>query len=62
MYKSNFNGSLLKEYLDSLIKQGLVEERTNKKNSTVFAITQRGLTVLKHFQQLTQEISTMEEI
>jgi len=61
MYKSNFNGSILKEYLDFLIKQGLVEERTIKKNHTVFAVTQRGATVLKHFQELTQEISAMEE-
>ena len=61
MYKSNFNGSILKEYLDFLIKQGLVEEQTIKKNHLVFAVTQRGRTVLKHFQQLTQEISTIEE-
>ena len=62
MYKSNFNGAILKEYLDFLIKQGLVEERTIKKNHAVFAITQRGLNVLKHFQQVIQEISTIEEI
>lgn len=61
MYKSNFNGSILKEYLDFLIKQGLVEERTIKKNRTVFAVTQRGAIVLKHFQELTQEISAIEE-
>jgi len=61
MYKSNFNGSILKEYLDFLIKQGLVEERTIKKNRMVFAVTQRGAIVLKHFQELTQEISAMEE-
>ena len=28
MYKANVNCSVLKEYLDFLIKQGLVEERT----------------------------------
>ena len=61
MYKSNFNGSILKEYLDFLIKQGLVEERTIKKNHLVFAVTQRGRTVLKHFQELTQEISLIQE-
>jgi predicted transcriptional regulator len=62
MYKSNFNGSILKEYLDFLIKQDLVEERTIKKNRAVFAVTQRGLNVLKHFQQVIEEISTIEEI
>ena len=61
MYKSNFNGSVLKEYLDFLIKRGLVEERTVKKNRTVFAVTQRGITVLKYFVELTQEISAIEQ-
>ena len=61
MYKSNFNGSMLKEYLDFLIKQGLVEERTVKKGRVVFAVTERGITVLKLFRELTQEISVIEE-
>jgi predicted transcriptional regulator len=61
MYKSNFNSIILKEYLNFLIKQGLVEERTVKKNRTVFVITQRGITILKHFQELTQEIYAIEE-
>jgi predicted transcriptional regulator len=61
MYKSNFNSSILKEYLNFLIKQGLVEERIIKKNLRVFAVTQRGITVLNHFQELTQEISAIEE-
>ena len=61
MYKSNFNGSVLKEYLDFLIRQGLMEELKIKKNLTVFAVTQRGITVLKHFQELPQKISAIEE-
>jgi predicted transcriptional regulator len=61
MYKSNFNGSVLKEYLDFLIKQGLIEERTINKTRAVFAVTQRGRTVLKHFRELTQEISAIQE-
>jgi predicted transcriptional regulator len=61
MYKSNFNGAILKEYLDFLIKQGLVEERTINKNRSVFAVTQRGVTVLKHFHELTQEMSLKQE-
>jgi predicted transcriptional regulator len=62
MYKSNINCNILKEYMGFLIKQGLVEERTVKKRHIVFAVTQRGITVLKHFQELTQEISALEEI
>ena len=61
MYKTNFNGNILKEYLDFLIKQGLVEELTVKKRGIVFAVTQRGMTVLRHFQELTQEIYVMQK-
>jgi predicted transcriptional regulator len=61
MHKSNFNGSILKEYLEFLINRGLVEERTVKKNQTVFVATQRGITMLKYFHELSQEISAMEE-
>ena len=61
MYKSNFNGSILKEYMGFLIKQGLVEERAVKRNLTVFAVTQRGITVLNHFQDLMQELPVIEE-
>jgi predicted transcriptional regulator len=59
--KSNLKGSLLKEYLYFLIKQDLVEERTVKKRHIVFAVTQRGITVLKYFQDPLQEISGIEK-
>ena len=52
MYKANVNCSILKEYLDFLLKQGLVEERTIGKSRVVFAVTQRGITVLKYFKEL----------
>ena len=45
MYKANLNCSALSEYLEFLLKQGLVEERTVKKSRTVYAVTQHGLTV-----------------
>ena len=54
MYKANVNCSVLKEYLDFLIKQGLVEERTVRKQRVVYAVTQRGITVLKYFKELKQ--------
>ena len=50
MYKANVNCSVLKEYLDFLINQGLVEERIVGKARVVFAVTQRGITVLKYFK------------
>ena len=61
MYKSNVNCSVLSEYLEFLLKQGLVEERNVKKNRTVYAVTQRGLTVLKLFRELKQVLPIVEE-
>jgi predicted transcriptional regulator len=61
MYKANVNCSVLREYLDFLIKQNLVEERNVGKSRTVFAITQRGITVLKYFRELQQILPIIEE-
>jgi len=52
---------VLKEYLDFLMKQGLVEERTIGKRRVVYAITQRGITVLKYFRELKQVLPIVEE-
>jgi predicted transcriptional regulator len=61
MYKANVNCSALSEYLDFLLKQGLVEERSVKKNRIVYAVTQRGLTVIKSFRELKQALPIAEE-
>ena len=61
MYKANVNCSVLKEYLDFLLKQSLVEERIVGKGRTVFAITQRGITVLKYFRELKLALPIIEE-
>jgi len=61
MYKSNVNCNILTEYLDFLINQGLVEKRTIEKEHKVFKITQRGITVLKNFRELTQALPIIEE-
>jgi predicted transcriptional regulator len=61
MYKANVNCSVLKEYMEFLIKQGLVEERTVGKRRVVYAITQRGITVLKYFRELKQVLPIVEE-
>lgn len=42
----------LKENLDFLVKQGLVEKRTKGKTQVVFAISQRGVSVLSYFGEL----------
>ena len=61
MYKANVNCSVLKEYLDFLVKQSLVEERIIRKQRTVYAVTQRGITVLKYFKELKQVLPIVEE-
>ena len=61
MYKANLNCTVLKEDLSFLIKRGLVEERTVGKAKTVFAVTQKGINVLKYFRELNQALSIVEE-
>jgi len=61
MYKANVNCSVLKEYLEFLMKQNLVEERTVGKARVVFAVTQRGITVLKYFKELKDVLPIVEE-
>ena len=52
---------LLEEYIVFLIKQELIEERIVKKERKVYAITQRGITVLKLFRELKGVLPTIEE-
>ena len=59
--KANVNCSVLKQYLEFLIKQNLVEERTVGKRRVVYATTQRGITVLKYFRELKQVLPIVEE-
>jgi predicted transcriptional regulator len=54
MYKTNVNCSLLKEDLEFLIKQNLVEKRIITKKHTIYAVTQRGINVLKYFREITK--------
>ena len=65
MYKANVNCSVLKEYLDFLIQRGLVEEQTmhkkRNKKKVVYAITERGRTVLRYFRELNNALQITEE-
>ena len=61
MYKANVNCCALKEYLDFLMKQGLIEERTVRKERVVYAVTQRGITVLKYFKEIKQVLPIVDE-
>ena len=65
MYKANVNCSVLKQYLDFLIQRNLIEEQIlhKKRNKTrvVYAITERGRTVLKYFRELNSALQITEE-
>ena len=63
MYKANVNCKVLKEYLDFLLTQGLIEERVvgKKKNRIVYANTQRGIMVLKYFRELNKALPIIED-
>lgn len=61
MYKANVNCSVLKQYLEFLMKQGLIEERIASEQRTVYAVTQKGMTVLKYFRELNQALPIVEE-
>lgn len=61
MYKANINCSVLKQYLDFLIAQNLVEEKSLGKKRIVYAVTDRGRTVLKYFRELRTVLPIVEE-
>jgi predicted transcriptional regulator len=65
MYNANLNYSILKQSLDILIQQNLVEERTllkrRHKTKGVYAITGRGLTALKYFREVSSNLQIAEE-
>jgi Predicted transcriptional regulator len=65
MYKANVNCSVLRQYLNFLIQHNLVEEQTlhkkRHKTSVVYAITERGRTVLKYFRDLNNALQITEE-
>lgn len=52
MQEINVNSKTFKEYVEFLVKQGLVEERSVKEGRIVFEITLRGVLVLKGLKEL----------
>ena len=61
MYRVNISASFLKPYLGFLIQRNLVEERPLHKARVVYAITDRGITVLKIFRELNSALQIVEE-
>jgi len=56
MYKANLNCSVLKQNLDFLIQQNLIQEQitVKRRNKTKisYAITEKGRTVIKYFTEV----------
>jgi len=65
MYKANVNCSVLKQNLDFLINQKLIEEQiTHKKRNKTkvrYAITERGKTVIKYFNEVNRALQITKE-
>ena len=61
MYKANLNCSVLEEMLDFLIKQELVEEKIIIKGRKFYAITPRGIKVLKQFREFKEMLPIIDE-
>ena len=65
MYKANVNCSVLKENLDFLLQQNLIEEQitVKKRNKTKvrYAITEKGRTVIKYFNEVNRALQITEE-
>ncbi len=56
MYKANVNCSVLKQNLDFLLDQNLIEEQIKQKKRNKikirYAITEKGKTVIKYFNEV----------
>ena len=61
MNEANVNCSMLKECLDFLTRQGLVEEKIIGEGRKVYAITQLGLKVLEQFRELKEMLPIAED-
>jgi len=65
MYKANVNCSVLKQNLDFLLQQNLIEEQitVKKRNKTKvrYAITEKGRTVIKYFNEVNRALQITEE-
>ena len=59
--KSNANSKVLIEQLEFLIKNSLVEEKLLGKERADFAITTKGINVLKYFGKIDQVFPVEEE-
>ena len=61
MYETSINCSVLKQCLYFLVQQNFVEEQPLSKKRVVYAITQRGRTVLKYSKKVNSVLQITAE-
>ena len=61
MYKANVNCNVLREQLEFLIQQNIVQERTLKKGKIVYELTEKGFSIIKIFRELQTLLPVDEE-
>jgi predicted transcriptional regulator len=59
-YKTNVTCSTHENCMTFLVKQGLIEERNVEMKSVLYAVTKRGINVLKFFEDHKKEILDTE--
>lgn len=52
MQKANINHNVLQDSLDFLIKQEMIEKKISDSQHVAYAITYRGILVVKYFKKL----------
>jgi predicted transcriptional regulator len=62
MYNANLNCNGLKQLLDHLIKNGLVEEQKLRKKRKLYSITEKGQRALEYTRKIDTSLPVMETI
>ncbi|MFH1327833.1 MAG: DUF4364 family protein [Candidatus Bathyarchaeota archaeon] len=62
IYNANLNCNSLKQLLDHLIKNGLVEEQKLGKKRKLYSITEKGQRVLEYTRKIDNYLPLMESI
>jgi predicted transcriptional regulator len=64
MYKAKVNCSVLKQFLDSLVQQKLIEEQILRKKGQriIYSITERGKAALVNFEEITMALQSKKDM
>ena len=60
MYKTNINCNYLKQLIDQLISNGLIEEQKQKKRNKIYSITRKGQKVIEYAKKINNILPVME--